>query len=515
MGDSHYFIGYTDYGTLYAVYGFLEKEFGYEYFAEDSYSLVNRNYFTYNDYDEVVVPDIEYVYANYGLIEYGSDTSVRERYMMPTRSDVILNVNGTPSSHNSLYLLPKTIYGENTIYYSNDGTDLCFTAHGNQTSFEAMTTDAANEIVQELKANTRAKFMILGQQDINKTCTCDGCMAIFNQYGTHSAKGIIFTNRVLEKVYAWFETGEGCQYARDFYILLLAYEKFVDAPVDEVNGDYVLKDGLTIHPKFGVYLAPINCDFTVPMEDDSELAIIIKQWSVCSNVMAFYNYDTNYHCYLTPFNSFASKQDVYIALEESGCLYIGEGGSNNDVSTPTGWTLLKIYLESQMRWDAELDTQAYIEKYFDGVYGDASTTMLGLYNSYQTYWATVQEKVEAGNLPSNVTNNHMLTNAKEGVWDKDVLLGWLNDYDTAFAEIEHLKITNPEEYERISRYIKAERISTLYLVLEIYRDDISTTDFNAYVEDFIADAELLCIDLEKEVNTYTIEALLTRWGVNA
>jgi len=513
VGDSYYLVGNTDYGSLYAVYGFLKNEFDYEYFTDDSFSLVKKDCFSNTNYDVEIVPDIDFVMSNYGMVYYNKDTTVRERYMMPERSDVFMTINGTISTHNTLSLLPTSKYGSYTDFYTDSLNDICFTAHGNQASFEAMTTAAANEIIEEFKSGCKTSIMTLGQQDNNKTCECSACMAIYNQYGTHSAKAIIFCNSVLEKVYEWFDTVEGKSYKRDFYILLLAYQKFVDAPVEVINGNYVLKDGLTVHPKFGVYLAPISCDFTVEVESKSDLANYINQWAVVANYFAFYSYDTNYHCYLTPFNSLESKHSLYLALDKVNCSIINESASHNDVAIPTGWSLLKIYLESQLRWDVNLDVDVYTEKYFEGVYGDAADTMLDIYNSYNSYWDSVQLKVKWGLLNSNVTNNHMLTNAHAFVWDKNNLLNWLNKYETAFADIEHLKTENPNEYDRISKYIKAERVSTLYLILEIYRDELSSTDFNKYIDAFIADTKLLGINLEKEVNTYTIDALLTRWGV--
>ena len=370
VGNSIFLLGFTDFGTLYSVYKFLELEFDYDYYTVDSYNLTKiKSDVKVKKYDIVDVPDINMFETNYGYAQ--KDQTVANRYRAMSRTEIFVPIDGVGSVHNSLNFLPKSTYEKDYPYfYTPDGTDLCFSARGVDAQFEQMTDFVRDEIIKEFKAGEIGVLMVVGQQDINKTCQCDYCKSVASEYGAASTNGIIFCNRVLEKIYAWFDTDDGKPYARDFYLMLLAYEKFVNAPVSKNSqGEYVVNNNLKVHEKFGVVSAPINNDFTISKAENPSQYEHYYEWASIANVFSLYAYDTNYQDYLVPFNTFDSKQDLYQAMVEVNCISLFDHSQSNSTGLASAWSMLKMYLESKLRWDTDIDMNEYTEKYFYGVYG--------------------------------------------------------------------------------------------------------------------------------------------------
>lgn len=514
VGNSIFLLGFTDFGTLYSVYGFLELEFDYDYYTVDSYSLTKiKNDVKVKKYDVVDVPDINMFETNYGYAQ--KDQVVANRYRAMSRTEIFVPIDGVGSVHNSLTFLPKATYEKDHPYfYTPDGTDLCFSARGVESQFETMTDCVRDEIIKEFKGGQGGVLMVVGQQDINKTCQCDHCLETATYYGAASANGIIFCNRVLEKIYAWFETPEGKPYSREFYMMLLAYEKFVNAPVSKnLIGEYVVNNDLYIHDKFGVISAPIKNDFTVSRAENPEQYEHYYQWAAIANVFSLYAYDTNYQDYLCPFNTFDSKPDLYQAMVDVNCISLFDHSQSNNSGLASVWSMLKMYLESKLRWDTNIDMNEYTEKYFYGVYGkEAGEEMMKVYYSFRSHWNYLKEEIAAGRIENQKINAHMEVMVTAKLWSLNLLEGWLSTMNAAIEKIEPIKTTNPKEYERIYKMIVAERMSPVYMLLRIYSSYYSANDLLALRLMFKADTALCGVNTLGPVSK-TVSGMLAQWGI--
>lgn len=512
-GKSIFLVGFTDFGTLYSVYGFLEREFDYDYYTVDSYSISKvQGNVKLQAYDEVDVPDINMLEENYGYIK--ANRMVANRYRMMSRTEIFVPINGSATVHNTFDWFPKSKYeaeyGE--YFYTPDGTDICFTAHGDAAMFEKMTDFALQEIIEEFKGGQQGTLMIIGQQDIGKTCNCDACERVKEQYSAASAKGILFCNRVLEKVYAWFETEEGAPYKREFYMLLLAYERFVNAPVTKTADGYTINGGLQIHDKFGVMDAPIKNDFTVSRAENEDQFQHYSEWKAASNVYSLYAYDTNYQDYLVPFNTFDSKQDIYQEMKRINCLSLFDHSQSNNYGLASAWSMLKAYLESKLRWDTTIDMNEYTEKYFYGVYGEeVGRIMLDTFWSFRAHWKYLQKEINEGRLDASI-NGHMASLLNQKVWPLNLLEGWRTNMKSAAEKIEPLKDINPAEYKRLSKMLAAERISVYYLLERLYKNYYSESELLNIRLQFKADARICNINILGPLSK-TVSSLITQWGI--
>ncbi len=526
-GVSIFLVGYTDFGTLFAVYEFLNHEFDYDYYTEGRYELskISGDVKTMK-YDQVKLPDINTMEANYGYMINDEQTANRHQTMF--RKNIYVYVNGHGAVHSTVNILqPATYQAEHPDWYyavtGQDGQnqpdnpsyqyDWCFTAHGNEKEFDSMTTAVVNELIDEFKAGSTGTMVVIGQRDINKTCTCNACLDVTNKYGAASAKGVIFCNAVLEKIYAWFD-GEGAEYKREFYVMLLAYEKFIEAPVTMVDGEYKANSGLEVHDHFGTMLAPINFDFTVPKAQNEESYVTFYRWRAISNVFSVYAYDTNFQCFFTPFNSFESKADLYGTLKENNCISIFDAGQGQDGADmiPSVYSTLKVYLECKLRWDTEIDVNYYTKKYFYGVYKDAGETMYNTFLSFRSHWNDLKTRKDAGDNSVPILSDFMSNMENSALWPHAVVEGWYNNMQKAQEEIAYLEQIDKEEYDSICLILSAERLSPGYLLVQLYKDLYSSEELLKIKLTFKEDVTLTNYQVTGPASK-KVASLLTSWGV--
>ncbi len=504
VGKSMFFLGATEFGTLYSVYEFFGTELNYEYFAPDIYSIdKNVKNIPLREYNEKSIPDIESFAPNYGALM--GATNVTARYRMTGRDVTAMKINGNTSVHNELLILPIESYGEeHPKWYTNwketvSGyqyeENLCLTAHGDKDEYALMVDALCREIYDEFKGGSTGKFLIFGQMDGAPACECKACAANTLKYGAKSATAILFLNDVLKKVYEWYETKEGSPYKRDFYINLLAYQTYEDAPVtyNAQTDSFTVNGDLEIHNKIGFVMAPIKYDFGMLSDDPKNAPMYrnMRAWATIGHSCMFYTYDFNTRNYLVPYESLTSKQELYRLMKESNCLHLYDQGQWLNSGLATGWSMLKLYVATKLRWNVDLNVNDLVYKYFQGVYGEAGDIMREAYYKYRSYWADIREKAKTGANGIQAIWVNYLSGAtlKRELWSHSYLVDFLDYYDRAFAAIESLKKEDGERYSLIARSISMERVSTLYTLLSLYSDRYTKKEIEGLLETLENDAK--------------------------
>ena len=531
-GESVIILGQTDMGTLYGVYDLLGEWFHFEYYASEVYAIdKNVSVLPLKNYNIKEVPDIGAMQINYGEMREASGAqNVYARYRMTERAETILPVDGQSSVHNMQILLPYNKYAAAHPYWFTEwkkenidfpyDENICLTARGDETEYAALLNVVIERIIEQFESGGTGNAMVFGQSDGSPCCTCAACAANTKKYGADSANGILFLNDVLDGVYAWFETEEGKQYAREFYILLLAYETWETGPFTVKNGEVTLNAGLKIHDKMGVMMAPIHYDYggtrVSSAKNETKYENIVAWTSVCA-VSAFYLYDFNNKVQLAPWDTMPSKQELYRLLRDSDAIYLYDQGEWLQTGLPTGHKLVKIFVMNKLRWNVELDVNALIDEYYTYVYGEAAETIAGTYWSFRNHWANMRflSTVPGSGIENNWVNYLSGRIHRKELWPVHLLVGWLGAYDKAFAEIEGLKNTDTARYEQISLYISAERVSTLYLLLTLYEDRYSDAELLRLRTLLKEDAEKTGVTQTEEDTTgeKTLEAYFKEWGL--
>ncbi len=471
VGKSIFIIGGADIGTLYGVYGFLGRELNYEFFFTDTYSLdQNVVELTLKKYPNLVEnPDIDTLQQNYGYIT--ESTMNNYRYKMSKRTDAVVAVGDTVTIHNILYIIPPSIHGTaHPKWFTAD--NLCFTAHGDEEEYKAM-LDVAVENSKIALKQSDALNICIGQPDLVGFCPCEHCEAFASENGgANSSVMIRFSNDLADKLYAWFETDDGKPYSRDLSVFFLAYQTVLQSPtkLNETTNEYEAA-GITCNEHVGVYFAADSYNFTVDINHSANSTFVsaMRSWGAVADKFMYWFYDTNFACYLLPYDTFQAKAELYQFAHDMGAVSVFDEAQRQQLGSAPGWSILKAYIESKLRWDVSLNINEITERFFDNCYGEASDLMYDCYKEFRILYRQLVEKKETGELTENVGSIFGQLVSKN-VWQKSQLDRWLAKYNQAFELLEANRPESEAKYKAACKLISSERISTLYLILSLYSE---------------------------------------------
>ena len=468
---SVFIVGDTDKANCYGVYGFLEQTVNYDWVSRDCFAI-DRNVTTIPlaAYDIVDIPDIEYRGSNYGFIT--SDALNMTRFRFEPQEKWLTSFGGAQHS-TTLYVLPMSEhYEKHPKWYSADKTQVSFVANGDEEELELMIEEVANVYKREIVAQPRTT---IGQFSISDSPTFDNCpaqRAITAEYGAASASVILFLNRVREKIDAWFET-DGAQYKRDYEIHMLAYLKTEQAPVEwnESKKCYEGVNGIRFADGVGVEYAPIYIDYLRDLYHpiNKEYLTGIEQWTSISNHMMLWTYNVNFKDYLLPYDTFNGMPVIYKKAKESGVKWMLNQSQLDSTTVPSAWCALKAYLDKELSWDCEQDPQQLIEKFFDVYYGKASDTMMEAFLQFRVHSEYLKDNVK-GYSENYSCEARLLV---EQFWPKRTLLNWYDIMTSALDDIEYLKVVDMDQYVMFEKRILNERLSLIFMLVELYNHTFS------------------------------------------
>lgn len=505
VGNTIYMVGGGYSGNLYAVYTFLEKAFNYDTFVRDSFTIDKVSTFKLYNYDVVEIPDIM-------NRRPGTDYDVNKM----TDYDEVMNYNRlrvynakygtlpihyeyTPLSnkgvtHNAPCYLPDYIYKEKHPYWYSTAVpqDLCYTAHGDETELSLMIEEVAKKIEYSLTLYTPKEYphmnlAVIQKLDAPGECACDGCMEQKTKYGTQSAAVIKFVNRVSQKVVEWMEKPENADYKRiNFKFGFLAYHQFTQAPAiyNESTKKYEpIDESVVLSKNSFVQHAPIyNFDTQSSLYhevNEGGLESMERWQAVCSessySLWSYGNRPSRPMYYYDSLNHF--NNDYFRFLYKNGKVGLYFCERNYSDGTTTGFEHLKDYVQSKLTWNCNLDMNALIEKWFNGVFGDAAPYIRQYFDELRFH--TLKTAEENGMVVIN-SMYYGIDNKK--YWPYYLQNRWLKLFDQAVEVIAPLESKNCELYDKIMKNIMTEYIAPTYIMLNFYKSDMPVQERNTVVQ---------------------------------
>ncbi|MDR3263285.1 MAG: DUF4838 domain-containing protein [Clostridiales bacterium] len=544
-------------GNVYATYELLYKLFDLDFYFTDSYSMKhNVTDIPLMNYDVTEVPDVEYRATNYSFVDnqytgkyFAGYNYNLFRYRQLRSNQLLLGVGASGFIwHNSfsfvgvekmtyvpgwfgyvaeddpVYLAhPKwfgidqtnlewpswTHWDRGPEHGVNDGTQLCYNAQGDEAERDALLAKSFETLKAALIKSPQKNVVTFTVQDGGELCDCDECRHVKEEYGADSASIVLFMNDLHGIVDEWFLTDEGKDYARELEIIFFAYYGSEEPPT---KGDIKCADGVS------VFFAPITADFTRSINDPINAVTKrnMEGWARVSDKMFLWIYGSNFASNFAGFDSFDALQDWYRLAFECNTAYIFNQSRTGLALTwmqtndhVTAWEIFKAYLQAKLEWNVNADVDELTDRFFDGYFGEASGEMSEYFDDFLRHFADLKATTDYGGARSIVQNT-----ATEKYYPLDVLFKW-NDYiDSAIAELEPLRLTEPDRYALLYGHIANERLSVLYLIIEIYGTKapavISAEKLLEYKLTFKEDAINL---MYYDISTFKIPALLTKWGV--
>ncbi len=494
-----YLIGSDDYGTLFAVYEFLEQYVGWDCIAVDEVIYKNVASAYVLNLNMTDAPD-------FGMRIVGNTQAYNDSKLaylfrfIRAHGEGMTAVNGYYYLNVFAYLAPTT-YNVSTKtatyhpkWYSKENvTDittlqLCYTAHGVAAEYTAMLNAAADVLWTTVEGATAEKINVqFSAYDNVYWCECSACAAAKTKYGSESGAVVKFCNdlraQLDKKMTAAGDT-------REVNLLFFAYLAAEAAPVKKnADGSYTptikCADGVSVFyaPVYGDYVYSMGTNDFEGVSLRTKLATnyneYMKAWSVVSEKIYLWIYGTNYKTYFLPYNTFDSIQGTLQAAANYNVAYIFEEGQHYDSTpAPTGFTYLKDYLYSKLAWDVNADVGELTDKFFANYFGEAATYMRIYYNSVRQ---TCEEQKSKSGFQGGVFSDYLKTD----FWPETRIAYWEDLIENAYTDISGLKTSDPDRYAVLANRINIESLAARFIKLYLYPSSCTAAELASFKADVI------------------------------
>ena len=492
-------------GTL----AFLREVVGYDMIAHDTVVFEN-NGDKLPDMEVIERPDYDYRnYTNWmtdtGL--YGMGYNYQSIFTYISQDG---GKTDKKSVHNIFNYLPKSKYLEDhSEWYSDDALQLCYTAHGDPEEYELMQQTMLDVMVECVLNQPEQGVVTITQDDVPKCCTCDACADVLDKDGSISATIIRYMNDLDEKFQAALQEhadATGTE-KRTVQIAFFAYHSSYNPPTTSVKEDPTLK----CSPNITVFIAPIYAVYVESFyhEVNRVYADLVRAWSeYTDNIMAWV-YETNYHHYMFPYNTYSSMVDTYYFFKQQGANIIYNEGQRWSENV-TCFGKLKEYLDARAQFDVTIDYEEYKDKFFANYYGAAAPIMEEYYNQLRQ-WEMYLEANPDNGLGGGIYEEIGLT-TKPDFWPKEMLEDWLALMDKAYKAVAYLELENPAEYAKFVKHIKIETMFPRFALCTIHETAYSKAEMLSMRAEFKKDGdELGLVDYAEHDSKFT--ELYKAWGV--
>ena len=499
VDNAVFFVGGGNKGSLFSVYEFVERVLGAKVYAKDEIYLPHSDVVKLPDMDIREIPDI--ARRAPGLNDIAIDKTLR--YRLRTQ---MYNEGWIYWSHSYFRIIPPDVYMEkHPDWFSPDGKQLCI-------SNEEMTEEFTKNVIALAEKDTESEYIMLGQQDGANMCRCPKCSAEAEKYN-YSGLMMHFVNKVAKAVGEWISVN---QPGRKLLLGTFAYEDTEKAPViyDEKTDSYSpIDDTVLPEPNVALMFAPGRACYAHSFDAECNAGVknTIRGWNAIfkKNILAWI-YNAQFGYYLLPFPNWSSTVADYKILKDSGFNFIYHQGTRE--TTTGALSEMRLYVQSKLMWNTDLDSEALSDEFIDAYYKDAAPMIRTYYNLYRQNFA----------LKERDTNWHaycMTANAglfmQESVYPKGMLDRMEELFEEAKIAIAIHKDTDKSLYETLSMRVRKEQLTVRFLYLTLYSQYFTKIQISEMIDDFETVCNLTGITQWAELGSgyeyKTIVNLLADW----
>lgn len=502
VGNTLFLQGATSTGDIFAVYDILTKILGYDYYCADEIAIAKTDRLLLPEFDYTDEPDIEYRASQIGY----QNGQISTRYR--TVSAKFMSPEGVSNWHNSLGYIPYSTYGaEHPDWFATDLKGLCLTARDRSGGeYRELVATVAEKMESAIENNPDGDTIAFTHMDVGTWCTCEACTALKDKYGTDSASMILFMNDVVDLVETWRE--QAYPDRDNIRYVFFAYTATVQAPV-KVDGGNIVAFDEQVQPreKVGVMYAPISSDFMHGKNEEQNSSYLrqMQEWhALVGDNVYYWFYQSYFYNYFLFYNNFESMQDNYRAAVDNGAVWMYDQ-SQYDNAASTGFQMLKVYLSSKLMWDVDADVAKLTEGFFDRYFKAASGTMYDLFTSIRLNYLWMAESLGvSGWIGTRINTSEY--------FKLNTLLEWEKLIEKAYEDIESLKISDYDSYQKVYNRINLESLSVRYLLIDLYGTQIySTQELFEQKQQFKQDCSKLNVTRTSEGGLIT--KLWSEWGI--
>ena len=490
VGDSVCIAGYTDTAVIYGVYEYLERMLDFDYYFNDTYSLEKVSTLYLYDFDCVDVPDFDVRVAGLKYISKEASQITKRRMRLELYQNTFVSPLNVGCWHNSMAVMPpqqyfdahRDWYNEQFTWKNKEeGTfddytaQICYSAHGNETELTALLETLADVIFNYFQQFPNTVEFAFNMQDNDSECDCDACLTDETKYGARSATLIKFFNRLAGLIEQKFMDAGDKRY-ETFKLSFYAYHKYRQAPVEKIVG----KNGKVSYKyeaemKLNKHISPMYANSYINLTEahDSQNNIdpydTLDKWRQIAPHIHIWIYDVYFRSegYMVYFDSLNRYQEHLRKFKEAEADWIM---SEQEGPTPTAFIMLRGYVLAKLMWNIDEDISVLVDKYFKAMYGSQADTVKQVFVEMKTLVARNNQELGMTNL---TTRGYDFT-SNPAWWPKALLADWNDKLKAADAALRQ------SGEEQAAQHVRIERISPLYMLLEMHRLTYSESVYQSY-----------------------------------
>lgn len=449
-----YCVGGGGWGTIYSVYKFLNKVFGYRIYSYNEITLEKDVFYKeLPEIDEMDGPSIEWRAESYGALKFNREFLLRMR--QHSLHDIWIHTDNMEDGfcHNTQLWIPFTEENRSAHpdWFTKEGKEICFSSDG-----------ARAEIVRRLKEHL-IEYPDIDNVTITQSdggyawCDCPKCTENYKKYGTHSGGVIKFCNKVSREIQDWFKE-QGSD--RQLNIAMFAYGQTSNPPTIEKDGKNVpIDDEVIMDDNVSLLFcgSPSGGDFFTDKRDE-HIRKRAEGWKAVCKHINYWSYSANFWSYFNFNNTIDNMPSVYQYVKGLGAKFILDNAQSYNTNHPA-WCYLKMFLNAEMQWNVKADMEALIDEFFPAYFKQGAVPMRKLFDSMREHYSHFYD------IPRQNTNQ---LNEKPEYFPLELLQEWYGYIKEAIKMLTPpfgpLCPNYPAVYDRII----LESITVRYLILKIY-----------------------------------------------
>ena len=440
----------TEKGVRFGIYSLLKEICLLEIYAEDE--IYSDDELDWKEVELKEEPSFDFYDSSWlGWNKYSVEFAKRRRL----RIAPFIN-----SYHSFFEMMPKSKYlDEHRDWYSENYTQLCMT---NEEMIAEFIRNSLDLIDKKAFKTGNTSCLMVGQEDSGEYCQCARCKKSYEKYGV-SGTLIRFVNQVAKAVN---------EYVNNKYVgktvktVTFAYGTTENPPVDENNRP--VDSSVMLEKNVVIMTAPITSDFAKPLYDEKFNAAASRSFKGFAALGA--------EIYMWAYNSVFDDQLMYFGqwdvLRENLEFYkkinaqymIDMGNPLPDVS----FDALTTYVRTSLAWNLNLDEKRLIDDFFAAYYKETAPYV-------RRYFDESNEWQRKKNIKYTLYAQQSLECKTAEYWDFEKVKEW--------AELLR-QGENAAGSKKIALRVTAQKLTPLYMLLEIFIDKFSKEQLRELIGEF-------------------------------
>lgn len=456
-----YMVGADSYGTINAVYKFLQYQIGFKVFAYDCEVYNYSDKLMLLDFDYHYIPNVEWVVASdHEMV--GTDA---EKLQATTK----LNLLGTYQMGYKMFSGPlyngyychsmQEIMPESSYPWAWRNSQLCMS--------DPQVISTFSKILCDVLTTAEGPAIMLGNNDNTGVCNCERCEKVIAKYGTGKLM-LDFINQIAEIIENDFAEKN---IDRKLIIAGLFYMGYTTVPVvKNADGSYSPIDDTVKFDKEGnvtttACYCPIEACYIHSFGDDccefnKTTNENLRKWATLTDELFVYTYGSNWSggiAHSIWYNNWSSYAGNFKFYDDIGVKYYFDESNSGGISP---FSSMRVYVRSRLAWNANLNFYDLVDEFTNAYYGIVAEDIREYFNAVMEHYEMIYK------MSKETCQSCYFSISLRNYWPQMVFEDFATVLENAMYKIETSNLSEKEKdilLERVKREWYILKLDEYYL----------------------------------------------------